>query len=66
MRAAKWMKKREAQINHQKAEPAVNQTPFPTLTLKSNARQETRVVTVTVKKSRNFHYPADLPNGGEK
>lgn len=74
LRNAKILKKREAQANcgktserserSTKSEPAVNQTPFPTLTLKSNARQETRTITVTVKKSRNFHYPLDLPNAG--
>lgn len=64
---AKRMQQKQAKpAQKTEREPAVNQSPFPTLTLKSNARQETRVVTVTVKKARNFHYPLDLPAGGGK
>lgn len=42
--------------------------PKPQLTVKKgNARQEVRqvVIQVTVKKARNFHYPRDLPSGGD-
>lgn len=64
---AKRMQQKHAQAAQKgERESVKNESPFPTLTLKSNARQETRVVTVTVKKARNFHYPLDLQSGGEK
>ncbi|MBE7566829.1 hypothetical protein [Acidithiobacillus sp. HP-11] len=64
---AKRMQQRQSKPAQKvEREPVKNESPFPTLTLKSNLRQETRVVTVTVKKARNFHYPLDLPSGGEK
>ncbi len=65
-KAKRMQQKQSKPAQKTEREPAVNQSPFPTLTLKSNSRQETRVVTVTVKKARNFHYPLDLPVGGEK
>lgn len=64
------MMEKEAQREAQKIQALQHpsQSEQPTLTLKSNPRMETRQITVTVKKARTFHYPADLnlPDGTDK